>query len=44
MSKAIISSLYDSDVFKMACRQFDQAADAIMAVYRTGGVRVCNAA
>ncbi|MCX6943923.1 MAG: Glu/Leu/Phe/Val dehydrogenase [Opitutales bacterium] len=29
MSKAIISSLYDSDVFKMACRQFDQAADAI---------------
>ncbi|MDF3058317.1 MAG: glutamate dehydrogenase [Rariglobus sp.] len=29
MSKAIVSSLYDSDVFKMACRQFDQAADAI---------------
>ena len=29
MSKAIISSLYDSEVFKMACRQFDQAADAI---------------
>ena len=29
MSKAIISSLYDSDVFKMACRQFDLAADAI---------------
>lgn len=29
MSKVIISSLYDSDVFKMACRQFDQAADAI---------------
>jgi glutamate dehydrogenase (NAD(P)+) len=29
MSKVIISPLYDSEVFKMACRQFDQAADAI---------------
>lgn len=29
MSKVIVSSLYDSEVFKMACRQFDQAADAI---------------
>jgi glutamate dehydrogenase (NAD(P)+) len=29
MSKAVVSSLYDSDVFKMACRQFDLAADAI---------------
>ena len=29
MSKAIVSALYDSDVFRMACRQFDQAADAI---------------
>jgi len=29
MSKVIVSSLYDSDVFKMACRQFDHAADAI---------------
>lgn len=29
MSKVIVSSLYDSDVFKMACRQFDVAADAI---------------
>lgn len=29
MSKAIISSLYNSPVFTMACRQFDQAADAI---------------
>ncbi|MET0263303.1 MAG: Glu/Leu/Phe/Val dehydrogenase [Rariglobus sp.] len=29
MSKAIVSSLYDSDVFKQACRQFDLAADAI---------------
>ncbi|HEX2101215.1 MAG TPA: Glu/Leu/Phe/Val dehydrogenase [Candidatus Synoicihabitans sp.] len=29
MSKVIVSSLYDSDVFKMACRQFDRAADAI---------------
>ncbi|HRE83774.1 MAG TPA: Glu/Leu/Phe/Val dehydrogenase [Opitutaceae bacterium] len=29
MSKAIISPLYNSDVFRMACRQFDQAADAI---------------
>jgi len=29
MSKVIVSSLYDSDVFKMACRQFDNAADAI---------------
>ncbi|WP_404421048.1 Glu/Leu/Phe/Val dehydrogenase [Nibricoccus sp. IMCC34717] len=29
MSKAVLSSLYDSDVFKQACRQFDQAADAI---------------
>ncbi|HZZ56324.1 MAG TPA: Glu/Leu/Phe/Val dehydrogenase, partial [Opitutaceae bacterium] len=29
MSKAIVSGLYDSDVFRMACRQFDQAADAI---------------
>ncbi|MFI5357200.1 MAG: Glu/Leu/Phe/Val dehydrogenase [Opitutales bacterium] len=29
MSKVIVSSLYNSDVFKMACRQFDQAADAI---------------
>ncbi len=29
MSKAIVSSLYNSDVFIMACRQFDQAADAI---------------
>ncbi|MBL9186385.1 MAG: Glu/Leu/Phe/Val dehydrogenase [Opitutaceae bacterium] len=29
MSKAIISTLYDSDVFRMACRQFDLAADAI---------------
>ena len=25
----MISSLYDSDVFRMACRQFDQAADLI---------------
>ena len=25
MSKAIVSSLYDSDVFRMACRQFDVA-------------------
>lgn len=29
MSKVIISTLYESAVFKMACRQFDQAADAI---------------
>jgi glutamate dehydrogenase (NAD(P)+) len=29
MSKVIISTLYNSDVFKQACRQFDQAADAI---------------
>jgi glutamate dehydrogenase (NAD(P)+) len=29
MSKAVVSTLYDSDVFRMACRQFDQAADAI---------------
>ena len=29
MSKVIVSSLYDSDVFRMACRQFDVAADAI---------------
>lgn len=29
MSKVIVSSLYDSAVFKMACRQFDKAADAI---------------
>jgi glutamate dehydrogenase (NAD(P)+) len=29
MSKVIISALYDSDVFRMACRQFDKAADAI---------------
>ncbi|MFO1446783.1 MAG: Glu/Leu/Phe/Val dehydrogenase [Opitutaceae bacterium] len=29
MSKVIVSPLYDSDVFRMACRQFDQAADAI---------------
>ena len=29
MSKVIVSRLYDSDVFRMACRQFDQAADAI---------------
>jgi glutamate dehydrogenase (NAD(P)+) len=29
MSKAIVSTLYDSDVFRMACRQFDKAADAI---------------
>lgn len=29
MSKVIVSTLYDSDVFKMACRQFDKAADAI---------------
>ncbi len=29
MSKVIVSSLYDSPVFKMACRQFDTAADAI---------------
>ena len=29
MSKVIVSTLYDSDEFKMACRQFDQAADAI---------------
>ena len=29
MSKVIVSSLYDSDVYRMACRQFDQAADAI---------------
>lgn len=29
MSKVIVSTLYDSDVFRMACRQFDQAADAI---------------
>lgn len=29
MSKTIVSSLYDSDVFRMACRQFDKAADAI---------------
>ncbi len=29
MSKAIVSTLYDSEVFRMACRQFDQAADAI---------------
>jgi glutamate dehydrogenase (NAD(P)+) len=29
MSKAIVSSFYNSDVFLMACRQFDKAADAI---------------
>ena len=29
MSKVIVSSLYKSATFKMACRQFDQAADAI---------------
>lgn len=29
MSKVIVSSLYESDVFIMACRQFDKAADAI---------------
>ncbi len=29
MSKAIVSPLYNSDVFKQACRQFDLAADAI---------------
>ncbi|MSU69093.1 MAG: hypothetical protein EXS40_11060 [Opitutaceae bacterium] len=29
MSKAVVSTVYDSDVFKMACRQFDKAADAI---------------
>ncbi|HVU23304.1 MAG TPA: Glu/Leu/Phe/Val dehydrogenase [Opitutus sp.] len=29
MSKVIVSSLYASDVFTMACRQFDKAADAI---------------
>jgi glutamate dehydrogenase (NAD(P)+) len=29
MSKAVVSGLYDSEVFRMACRQFDQAADAI---------------
>jgi glutamate dehydrogenase (NAD(P)+) len=29
MSKAVVSQLYDSDVFRMACRQFDKAADAI---------------
>jgi len=29
MSKVIISTLYNSDVFTMACRQFDKAADAI---------------
>ncbi|HEU5080454.1 MAG TPA: Glu/Leu/Phe/Val dehydrogenase [Opitutaceae bacterium] len=29
MSKVIVSTLYNSDVFIMACRQFDQAADAI---------------
>ncbi|MGA2691299.1 MAG: Glu/Leu/Phe/Val dehydrogenase [Opitutaceae bacterium] len=29
MSKAVVSTLYDSEVFRMACRQFDQAADAI---------------
>jgi glutamate dehydrogenase (NAD(P)+) len=29
MSKVIVSPLYDSDVFRMACRQFDLAADAI---------------
>ena len=29
MSKVIVSSLYDSETFRMACRQFDQAADAI---------------
>jgi len=29
MSKVIVSSLYESDVFRMACRQFDTAADAI---------------
>src|ERR1700690_3919065 len=29
MSKAVVSKLYDSDVFRMACRQFNKAADAI---------------
>lgn len=29
MSKAIVSQLYNSEVFIMACRQFDKAADAI---------------
>ncbi|MEX2045006.1 MAG: Glu/Leu/Phe/Val dehydrogenase [Opitutus sp.] len=29
MSKVIVSALYNSDVFRMACRQFDKAADAI---------------
>ncbi|MEI6588640.1 MAG: Glu/Leu/Phe/Val dehydrogenase [Verrucomicrobiota bacterium] len=29
MSKAVVSQLYDSEVFRMACKQFDSAADAI---------------
>ena len=29
MSKVIVSNLYNSEVFIMACRQFDRAADAI---------------
>ncbi len=29
MSKAVVSQLYNSEFFKMACRQFDVAADAI---------------
>jgi len=29
MSKVIVSSLYNSPMFKQACRQFDRAADAI---------------
>jgi glutamate dehydrogenase (NAD(P)+) len=29
MSKAVVSSLYNSEFFRMACRQFDVAADAI---------------
>ena len=29
MSQPIVSSLYESAVFRQACRQFDQAADAI---------------
>src|ERR1700685_4754367 len=27
MSKAVVSTLYDSDCFRMACRQFDKAGD-----------------
>src|ERR1700685_438870 len=29
MSKAVVSTLYDSDVFRMACRHFDPPADAL---------------